>query len=153
MKAEASNFLALAATLLVLATTSSSAQVNTTKPVGVTAITDADPGDFTTLTADTVASALIERARTNNINLTDGVFMLTPLVRDLLAAEPEPIAAPKTDVEFFSTCSGIAQELILELIRVRETGTSNYLSRSTLRQVRKPAVNDALLKLLVRATR
>ena len=47
----------------------------------------------------------------------------------------------------------VTRELILELVKVRTTGTSDLFSNTTLWKVREPALNDALVHLLVRSLR
>lgn len=107
-----------------------------------------------------IADSLAKRAIDNNLDSIIGVRNVsefTPILRDmtaqLLAAEPAPTAIPRTQDELWSLSSGVAQELILELIKVRTTAVSGYLKPATVTQLRDPAINQAMVALLVRSLR
>jgi hypothetical protein len=143
---------------LGLALTGTAAQAQgetaTTSPVG-------------TLTANdlpvTIVGSLTQRAFTSRFEIcttvtpTNNIDIWADLLRNmttqLLAAEPTPIAIPQTEDELWTVSSGVAQELILELIKIRTTGTSDYLKPATVTLLRDPVINQTLIRLLVRSLR
>lgn len=126
----------------------------TTSPVGTLTANDLPGTIVGSLTQRAVASKFEICATvtpTNNFDIW--VDLLRTMTAQLLAAEPVPIAIPRTEDELWTVSSGVAQELILELFKIRTTGASDYLKPATVTLLRDPVINQTLIRLLVRSLR